>query len=85
LAGSPQYVTGNENPKRRNEIQIIMILIEQLTTDDVGRNVIYTPYKSAKKRIGKIVSHKGKYILVDFRNTGKGQLTAAEKLEFETI
>lgn len=60
-----------------------MIDITKLTEEDKNRKVIYTDF--GKKEEGRITSWNDTYIFVDYDNTGRGQATKPEQLDFITI
>lgn len=59
-----------------------MIDITKLTDEDKDRKVIYTC--DDKKEEGRITSWNDTFIFVDYDNTGRGQATRPDMLEFTT-
>ncbi len=56
--------------------------IEDLKPEDVGRGVVYEPFKGAKLEDGTIKSWNDKFVFVQYDYTGRGIATPPEKLTF---
>ena len=60
--------------------------IKELTKDDIGRNVVYTPFEgcdSSDIEYGHITSFNDVNIFVDYgKNCGRGHATNPEDLKF---
>lgn len=59
-----------------------MINIKELKQEHVNRLVVYRPYNGAKPEQGRITSWNNTFVFVDYDNTGRGQASPPEKLEF---
>ena len=55
--------------------------ITQLTDDDVGRTVMYVP-KNQKNEVGTITSFNDTFIFVCYDDSGRGQATKPQDLNF---
>jgi hypothetical protein len=58
-----------------------MIHIEELRPTDKDRKVVYRP-SHGKMEEGRITSWNESFIFVDYDNTGRGQATKPEDLDF---
>lgn len=59
-----------------------MINLSELKPDHVNRLVVYRSHEGARPEQGRITSWNERFIFVDYDNTGRGQATPPEKLEF---
>jgi hypothetical protein len=59
-----------------------MIKPDELKPEHKNSLVVYTPYSGARPEQGRITSWNEKFIFVDYDNTGRGQATPPNKLEF---
>ena len=62
-----------------------MIKIEELTPEHKDRKVVYKPSHNQNPQEGRITSWNDKFIFVDYDNTGRGQATRPEDLEFVSL
>lgn len=59
-----------------------MINPSELKPEHVNRLVVYRSHEGARPEQGRITSWNDRFIFVDYDNTGRGQATSPEKLEF---
>lgn len=59
-----------------------MINPSELKPEHLNRLVVYRSHEGARPEQGRITSWNDRFIFVDYDNTGRGQATPPEKLEF---
>jgi len=59
-----------------------MINPSELKSEHVNRLVVYRSHEGARPEQGRITSWNDRFIFVDYDNTGRGQATPPEKLDF---